>query len=113
MCKAFFSRSTCIGVFLYTCAGFNQDCAVNFINAAQGQVLVFEDSVFIEWEEIGPIGFTECRLDRTVFIRCEYRSVETILLLDYSKLFWSICLHAHISSLECATELKFAPFCSS
>ena len=30
-----------------------------------------------------------------------------------SKAFWSVSLHIHNSSLEGATELKFAPFCSS
>ena len=33
--------------------------------------------------------------------------------MDYSKAFWSNYLCTNNSTLEGATELKFAPFCSS
>ena len=49
-------------------------------------------------------------------ISTEHVEIYTFLaenLVLYNKAFLSISLHTHNSSLEGATELKFAPFCSS
>ncbi|XP_064383718.1 adhesion G-protein coupled receptor V1-like isoform X2 [Halichondria panicea] len=44
--------------------GFNMDCSVVFVNAAQEDVVVVDEAGFvqIEWNEIGPVTDTECRL---------------------------------------------------
>ena len=51
---------------------------MNFVNAGEDDVVVIDGLGFtrIEWEEVGPVEFTECRLDigetRGVFELCEY-----------------------------------------
>ena len=44
--------------------GFNLDCSVLFINQGANDLFVFDqDSVLIEWELVGPVEFTDCRLE--------------------------------------------------
>lgn len=51
---------------------------MNFVNAGEDDLVVVDDSGFvrIEWEEIGPLDFTDCRLEindvRGRFEPCEY-----------------------------------------
>ena len=48
-------------------AGFNLDCSVLFINMGTDDVFLFgQGSVLIEWELVGPVEFTECRLETRV-----------------------------------------------
>ena len=49
---------------LYMCAGLNNDCSVLFINMGGDDLFVFGNSVLIEWEEVGPVEDTECRLEQ-------------------------------------------------
>lgn len=54
---------------------------MNFVNAAEDTVLFQSSVVHIEWEEIGQLNYTDCRLDqadqtgefsiRGTFIRCK------------------------------------------
>ena len=37
-----------------------------FINMGPDNVLAFGDSVLIEWSLVGPVEFTECRLETRV-----------------------------------------------
>lgn len=47
--------------------GFNLDCSVLFINMGVDDLFIFDqDSVLIEWELVGPVEFTECRLETRV-----------------------------------------------
>lgn len=46
------------------CAGLNNDCSVLFINMGEDDLFVFGNSVLIEWEEVGPVEDTECRLEQ-------------------------------------------------
>ncbi len=54
------------------------DCSVVFVNAAQEDVVVVDEAGFvqIEWNEIGPVTDTECRLtiNEVVgeYVPCEY-----------------------------------------
>lgn len=56
----------------------NLDCAVNFVNAGEDDVVVIDNAGFvrIEWEEVGPVNYTDCRLDigetRGTFQDCKY-----------------------------------------
>ena len=48
-------------------SGFNLDCSVLFINMGADDLFIFrQDSVLIEWEIVGPVEFTECRLETQV-----------------------------------------------
>ena len=43
------------------------DCSVLFINMGTNDLFVFDqDSVLIEWELVGPVENTECRLETRV-----------------------------------------------
>ena len=72
-------------------SGFNNDCAVNFLNAVD-QALVFEDIVFIEWDTVGPIEFTDCSFNRGAFFPCKqsaihYKIIWTIFIRNTSHAF--------------------------
>ncbi len=45
--------------------GFNQDCSVVFVNAGDNDVVVIDGAGFvrIEWNEVGLVDFTDCRLE--------------------------------------------------
>ena len=66
-------RSTHISVVVLIAlisAGLNGDCAVNFVNGVE-QARVFQGTVFVEFSRIGPVTFTDCRLDNNEFVPCE------------------------------------------
>ena len=43
------------------------DCSVLFINMGTDDLFVFnQDSILIEWELVGPVENTECRLETRV-----------------------------------------------
>ncbi len=65
--------------------GFNGDCAVNFVNGVD-QAQTFQNIVFIEWEEVGSVRATDCRLDDGTFILCEFES---------QRLYVSDCVHVY------------------
>ena len=47
--------------------GFNLDCSVLFINMGQDDLFLFgQGSVLIEWEHVGPVESTDCRLETRV-----------------------------------------------
>ena len=54
---------------------------MNFVNAGEEDVVVINGPGFtrIEWEVVGPVEFTECRLEigetRGIFELCEYSSL--------------------------------------
>ncbi len=45
---------------------------MNFVNGVD-QAQTFNDIVFIEWIEVGPVESTDCSFDGGTFIPCEHR----------------------------------------
>lgn len=41
----------------------NNDCAVNFVNFAEEGEQLALGIVYINWEEVGPVDFTDCRIE--------------------------------------------------
>ena len=56
-----------ITVLIPLISGFNNDCSVLFVNMGPEDLFMFgQGSVLIEWELVGPVEFTECRLETRV-----------------------------------------------
>ena len=58
--RFFCSESNLSNLSLYL--GINLDCAVIFTNGGSDIIEFFEGTVFIEWEEVGPVERTDCRV---------------------------------------------------
>lgn len=43
--------------------GFNFDCSVIFVNGDSGFIEFFSGQAFIEFETVGPVERTECRIE--------------------------------------------------